>query len=99
MKKSEAYIEKISKNFRVSTATAKVIYEAVNKYDWACFTSQMADDSDKPGERVEAEKALNRVKNQYSPEFQKVINAIQESMKTDSEYNIHEMDKEVPSED
>lgn len=99
MKKSEAYIEKISKNFKISPATAKVIYDAINKYDWACFISYMADDGDRPGERVEAEKALNRVKNQYSPEFQKVINAIQESMKTDSDYNIHEMDKEVSTDD
>lgn len=99
MKKSEAYIEKISKNFRVSPATAKVIYDAINKYDWTCFISYMADSGDRPDERIEAEKDLNRVKNQYSPEFQKVINDIQKYMKTDSEYNIHEMDKEIPSED
>lgn len=95
MKRSEAYIEKISKQFKISPATAKVIYDAINKYDWTCFCSYMADSGDKPSERVEAEKELNRVKNQYSTEFQKVINNIQSYMKSDTEYNIHEMDKEV----
>lgn len=95
MKRSEAYIEKISKQFKISSATAKVIYDAINKYDWTCFCSYMADSGDKPSERVEAEKELNRVKNQYSTEFQKVINNIQSYMKSDTEYNIHEMDKEV----
>lgn len=95
MKRSEAYIEKISKQFKISPATAKVIYDAINKYDWTCFCSYMADSGDKPGERVEAEKELNRVKNQYSTEFQKVINNIQSYMESDTEYNIHEMGKEV----
>lgn len=95
MKRSEAYIEKISKQFRISPATAKVLYDAINKYDWTCFCSYMADSGDKPGERVAAEKELNHVKNQYSTEFQKVINNIQSYMKSDTEYNIHEMDKEV----
>ena len=95
MKRSEVYIEKISKQFKISPATAKVLYDAINKYDWTCFCSYMADSGDKPGERVEAEKELNRVKNQYSTEFQKVINNIQSYMKSDTEYNIHEMDKEV----
>jgi hypothetical protein len=95
MKRSEAYIEKISKQFKISPATAKVLYDAINKYDQACFCSYMADSGDKPGERVAAEKELNRVKNQYSTEFQKVINNIQSYMKSDTEYNIHEMDKEV----
>lgn len=95
MKRSEAYIEKISKQFKISPATAKVLYDAINKYDWTCFCSYMADSGDKPGERVAAEKELNRIKNQYSTEFQKVINNIQSYMKSDTEYNIHEMDKEV----
>lgn len=95
MKRSEAYIEKISKQFKISPATAKVLYDAINKYDWTCFCSYMADSGDKPGERVAAEKELNHVKNQYSTEFQKVINNIQSYMKSDTEYNIHEMDKEV----
>lgn len=95
MKRSEAYIEKISKQFKISPATAKVLYDAINKYDWTCFCSYMADSGDKPGERVVAEKELNHVKNQYSTEFQKVINNIQSYMKSDTEYNIHEMDKEV----
>lgn len=95
MKRSEAYIEKISKQFKISPATAKVLYDAINKYDWTCFCSYMADSGDKPGERVAAEKELNHVKNQYSTEFQKVINNIQSYMKSDTEYNIHEMDKGV----
>lgn len=95
MKRSEAYIEKISKQFKISPATAKVLYDAINKYDWTCFCSYMADSGDKPGERVAAEKELNHVKSQYSTEFQKVINNIQSYMKSDTEYNIHEMDKEV----
>ena len=94
MKKSEAYIEKLSMMFKTSLATTKVIYDAINTYDWKCFCSQMGD-YDHPGERVEAEKELDRVKNQYSPEFQKVIDNIQSYMSSDTEYNIHEMDKEV----
>ena len=42
MKKSEAYIEKISKEFRLSPTTAKLTYEAIFKYDMACFCSYMA---------------------------------------------------------
>lgn len=94
MKKSEAYIEKISKEFRLSPATAKLTYEAIFKYDMACFCSFMAD-YDHPEERVAAEKELNRFKGMYSPEFQKVLNKVQQYMKDDSEYNIHEMDKDV----
>lgn len=94
MKKSDAYIEKIAKEFRLSPATAKVTYDAINKYDWACFNSYMAD-FDHPEERVEAEKELNKFKNLYSPEFQKVLNKVQAFMKDDEEYNIHEMNKEV----
>lgn len=94
MKKREVYIEKISKEFRISLATAKDIYEAINKYDYACFCSYMGD-YDYPQERVAAEKDLNRFKNFYSFNFQKVINKVQEFMKNDSEYNIHEMNKDV----
>jgi hypothetical protein len=94
MKKSEAYIEKISKEFRLSPATAKVTYDAINKYDWECFNSLMGD-FDHPGERVAAEKELNKFKNLYSPEFQKVLNKVQQYMKDDTEYNIHEMNKDV----
>ena len=94
MKKSEAYIEKIAKEFRLSPATAKVTYDAINKYDMAVFCSYMAD-YDCPGERVAAEKELNKFKGLYSPEFQKVINKVQQFMKDDEEYNIHEMNKDV----
>jgi hypothetical protein len=94
MKKSEAYIEKISKEFRLSPATAKVTYDAINKYDWECFNSLMGD-FDHPEERVAAEKELNKFKNLYSPEFQKVLNKVQQYMKDDTEYNIHEMNKDV----
>lgn len=94
MKRSEAYIEKISKMFRLSPATAKTVYEEINKYDWACFCSQMGD-YDQPGERVAAKKQLDRFKNFYSENFQKVINSVQEYMNNDEEYNIHSMDKEV----
>lgn len=98
MKKSEAYIEKISKEFRLSPATAKLTYEAVFKYDMACFWSYMSD-YDHPRERVQArvdaERELNKFKGMYSPEFQKVLNKVQQYMKDDPEYNIHEMDKDV----
>lgn len=94
MKKSESYIEKISKEFRLSPATAKVTYDAINKYDLECFNS-LVGDSNNLEERVAAEKELNKFKNLYSPEFQKVINKVQAFMVNDLEYNIHEMDKDV----
>ena len=94
MKKSEAYIEKISKEFRLSPTTAKLTYEAVFKYDMACFCSYMAEYG-QPQERVDAEKELNKFKGMYPPEFRKVLNKVQQYMKDDPEYNIHEMDKEV----
>lgn len=94
MKKREVYIEKISKEFRISLATAKDIYEAINKYDYTCFCSQMGD-YDQPQERTEAKKVLNRFKGYYSSNFQKIINQIQEYMNNDEEYNIHEMDHEI----
>lgn len=94
MKKSEALIQKISEQFRVSPATSKAIYEAVNKYDWECFCSQMGD-YDHPEERTAALKKLNSFKGCYSPHFQKTINEIQAYMEASKEYNIHEMDKEM----
>ena len=94
MKKSEAYIEKLSKKFMVGVPTMKSIYEAINKRDWDVFNSQMGD-YDHPGERVAAEKKLNSFKNCYSPHFQKTINAVEDFMKSDDDYNIHEMDKEI----
>jgi hypothetical protein len=94
MKKSEVYIEKISKEFRISPATAKEIYGAINKYDYACFCSYMGD-YDQPQERTEAKKVLNRFKGHYSPNFQKIINQIQEYMNNDEEYDIHEMGHEI----
>lgn len=54
MKRSEAYIEEISKKFRMSPATAKAVYEAINKYDSDMFCSQMGD-YDHPEERAAAE--------------------------------------------
>ena len=94
MKRSEMYIEKLSKTFKLSPATTKTIYEAVNKYDWKCFCSYMAD-YDQPQERVAAKKELDRFKNFYSENFQKVINNVQDFMKSDEEYDIHKMDEEV----
>ena len=87
MKKSEALIQKISEQFRVSPATAKAIYEAVYNYDREFLFS--------PEEREAALKKLNSFKNCYSPHFQKTINEIQAYMEASEEYNIHEMDKEM----
>ena len=94
MKKSEAYIEKLSKKFWIGIPTMKTIYEAINKYDWDCFCSQMGD-YDHPGERVAAAKKLESFKGMYSANVRKTIDEIQEYMKSDDEYNIHEMDKEI----
>lgn len=41
----------------VDRKTVEVIYEAINKRDWAVFCSQMGD-YDHPSERVQAEKDL-----------------------------------------
>lgn len=94
MKRSEAYIEEISKKFRMSPATAKAVYEAINKYDSDMFCSQMGD-YDHPEERAAAEKKLNSFKNCYSETFQKVINQVQDFMKADENYNIHKMNEEM----
>lgn len=98
MKRYEVYIQKLAKMFKISEATAKSIYEAINKYDVDVFCSYMAD-YDHPEERTEALEVLNKFKGLYSTEFQKTINAIQEYMDKDKEdYNIHEMRKEyVPA--
>ena len=94
MKRSEGYIEKLSKQFRISIHTAKTIYEAINKYNWDVFNSQMGD-YDHPGERVAAAKKLESFKGMYSSNFKKVIDNIQDFMKEDEEYNIHKMDEEA----
>lgn len=91
----DKYIEELSKKFLVSPATAKAIYEAVDTYSWEVFSSYMSDAGDKPDERVAAEKKLGKFKNLYSTEFQKTINKIVEFMKTDKNYNIHNMNSEI----
>ena len=50
MKRSEVLIQKITKTFNISEATAADIYKIVNDFDWKVFCSYMADDRDHPEE-------------------------------------------------
>ena len=99
MKRSEAYINLLSKKFFVSPATAKVIYEAVDTYAREVFCSYMSDAGDRPDERVAAAKKFDKFKNLYSAEFQKTIMAIFKFMDKDPDYNIHKMDEEIMEEE
>ena len=94
MTKKEAYIQKISSNFRISEATAKDVYEIINKYDCDVFCSYMAD-YDHPEERAAAKQVLERRRGHYSETFQKIFDSIQDFMSKDEEYNIHKMNEEV----
>ena len=94
MTKKTLYIQKLSKEFKISEATAKTIYEMINKKDWADFCSYMAD-YDQPQERVAAQKEFDAAKGNYSPEMQTVIDSIVQFMNSDKEYNIHHMNDEV----
>lgn len=89
MKRSEAYIQKLSTQYRISPATAKVTYEALDAYHKSTVVCT-------PEEKATAEKKLAGFKNCYSSHFQsKVINEIQTRMLTDSDYVGHDMNEEM----
>ncbi len=94
MKKSEVYIEKLSKKFMIDIPTMTSIYEAINKRDWAVFCSYMGD-YDHPGERVAAKKEFDSFKSNYSLSLQKTISEVEDFMKSDDDYNIHKMEEEI----
>lgn len=89
MKRSEAYIQKLSEQYHISPATAKVIYEALDTYHKSTVVCT-------PEEKAAAEKKLASFKNCYSSHFQsKVINEIQSRMLIDSDYVEHNMNEEL----
>lgn len=95
MKKSEVYIKKLAEKFKISEPTAAMIYKSTNTYDWTVFCSQMGD-YDHPGERVAAKEKFENEMSVFSENFRKnVVDKIVEYMEHDSEYYIHDMDKEI----
>lgn len=95
MKKSEAYIEKLSKKFELTTETAGLIYLYINQYDWKVFCSYMADDRDHPEERAQAKKELLAFKDKLTDELKTRFDEIQRFMEEDEGYNIHKMSEEI----
>lgn len=91
MKKSEAYISLLAKEFGIPVETADGIYKAINKFDWEVFCSYMAD-YDHPEERKAAREKLNSIREKYDTEL---FDKIQDYMSDDNNYSIHHMEEEV----
>jgi hypothetical protein len=92
MKKSEAYVNLLAKEFGIPVETAEAIYKAINKFDWKVFCSYMADDRDHPEERKAAREELISVREKYDTEL---FDKIQAYMSDDNNYSIHHMEEEV----
>lgn len=86
MKRSEAYIQRLSEKYHISPATAKAIYDAVHTFNTAARSSDYE----------AAAKKLNSFKSCYSPYFQKeVIDKIEAFMQKDPNYCFKNMNEEM----